>query len=148
MIYNLERFKIAQADCYNRVLQEMQVGKKSSHWMWYIFPQIKGLGKTARSRKYAIQNADEAKAFLMDELLSERYIQLTEILYHGDFGSAQNIFGYPDWMKFRSSLTLFHLTIKDNAAFHLENRFDTINLCLEKYFNGVLDEYTINILEK
>ena len=143
---SIERFKIVQADCYKRVLQEMQVGKKSSCWMWYIFPQIIGLGRSKTSKNYAIVDFEEARAFLNDELLSQRYIELTDILANANKGkTACEIFDR-DQFKFKSSLTLFARTIDRYPELNKDGRFQSIHRCLEKYFNGELDKSTLQIL--
>ena len=80
MKYDLNRFKTAQENCYSQVLQEIKNGKKISHWMWYIFPQVSGLGKSGTSKKYEIANIGEAEAYLMDDFLSKRLLELTSIL--------------------------------------------------------------------
>jgi uncharacterized protein (DUF1810 family) len=143
---SIERFKIAQADCYKRVLQEMHMGKKSSHWMWFIFPQIIGLGRSKTSKKYAIVDFEEARAFLNDELLSHRYIELTDILAKANKGkTACEIFDR-DQFKFKSSLTLFKITIDRFPELNEDGRFQSIFRCLEIYFNNELDESTLKIL--
>jgi uncharacterized protein (DUF1810 family) len=143
---SIERFKIAQADCYETVLQEMQAGNKSTHWIWFIFPQIQGLGSSETSILYSIKNIEEAKAYLLDELLSARYIQLTEILANEVNGKTAKEIFYWDVKKFKSSLTLFKITIDRYPDLNEGGRFQSIFKCLEKYFNSELDESTLEIL--
>jgi uncharacterized protein (DUF1810 family) len=143
---SIERFKIAQADCYETVLQEMKAGNKSTHWIWFIFPQIQGLGISEISIVYSIKNIEEAKMYLLDELLSGRYIQLTEILAKEVNGkTAEEIFSW-DAKKIKSSLTLFARTIECYPDLNEDGRFRSIFRCLEKYFNSELDESTLEIL--
>jgi uncharacterized protein (DUF1810 family) len=144
---SLDRFKIAQAGSYERALQEIKAGNKSNHWIWYIFPQIQGLGISANSILYSIKNLEEAKSYLLDEILSARYIQLTEILANEVNGkTAKDIF-YSDAKKFKSSLTLFIMTIERYPELNANGRFQSIFRCLEKYFKGHLDLKTLKKLE-
>lgn len=144
---SLDRFKIAQAGSYERVLQEMKAGNKSTHWIWFIFPQIQGLGISENSILYSIKHIEEAKAYLLDELLSIRYIQLTEILANEVNGkTAKDIF-YSDAKKFKSSLTLFVMTIERYPDLNANGRFQSIFRCLEKYFKGQLDLKTVRNLK-
>ena len=143
---SIERFKIAQADCYETVLKEVKAGNKSNHWIWYIFPQIQGLGISENSILYSIKNLEEAKSYLLDEILSARYIQLTEILANEVNGkTAEEIFSW-DEKKFKSSLTLFKITIDRYPDLNKDGRFHSIFRCLEIYFNNELDESTLKIL--
>lgn len=144
---SLDRFKIAQAGSYERVLKEVKAGNKSTHWIWYIFPQIQGLGVSENSILYSIKNLEEAKSYLLDEILSARYIQLTEILANEVNGkTAKDIF-YSDAKKFKSSLTLFARTIDRFPDLNEDGRFQSIFRCLEKYFKGQLDYKTLKKLE-
>jgi len=147
MSSNLHRFHTAQEKSYDDALQEMKNGKKTSHWMWYIFPQIKGLGKSDTARKYEIENLDEAVQYLQDQVLSERIIHLTEILV-GEVSSksAQEIFGFPDYLKFRSSLTLFDFAVSRNKEIFANEKFSIFAEALNKYYAGKRDERTLEIL--
>lgn len=143
---SIERFKIAQADCYETVLKEVKAGKKSTHWIWFIFPQIQGLGVSENSILYSIKNLEEAKSYLLDEVLSARYIQLTGILANEVNGRTVKEIFYWDVKKFKSSLTLFARTIDRYPELNKDGRFQSIFRCLEKYFNNKLDESTLKIL--
>ncbi len=108
MKYNLQRFKSAQENVYSQALIEITRGRKVSHWMWFIFPQITGLGKSTKAKYFEIQNIEEAKQFLLDDTLGRRLIELTEIMANRNpTSSAKQIFGFPDYLKFHSSMTLF-----------------------------------------
>lgn len=133
----LERFIEAQAPIYVQALAELRAGQKQSHWMWFIFPQIAGLGQSATSRAYAIQSLDEARAYLAHPVLGARLRECCQAVMNLRDKSAEDIFGSVDAMKLRSSLTLF------TEADHNEVLF--FNL-LEKYFDGDADEATLEIL--
>ena len=133
----LERFIEAQAPIYAQALAELRAGQKQSHWMWFIFPQIAGLGQSAMSRAYAIQSLDEARAYLAHPVLGARLRECCQAVMNLRSQSAEDIFGAVDAMKFRSCLTLF------TEADHNEVLF--FNL-LEKYFDGDADEATLEIL--
>ncbi|HEY9011419.1 MAG TPA: DUF1810 domain-containing protein, partial [Devosia sp.] len=104
--HDLERFVRAQAGIYDRVLGELRAGEKRSHWMWFIFPQIKGLGMSEMSVRFAIYSLDEAKAYLAHPVLGPRLQECVEAVLAVQGKGADRIFGYPDDMKFRSSMTL------------------------------------------
>ncbi len=135
--YNLERFVAAQAPVFNRVLAELQAGAKTSHWMWFIFPQITGLGRSPTAVEYAISGIDEARAYLQHPLLGPRLKECTQSVLQVKGLSAEDIFGSPDDMKFRSSLTLFAQVSIDD---------DIFSRALKKYFNGVPDPLTLDRL--
>jgi uncharacterized protein (DUF1810 family) len=116
------------------VLDELRAGRKTSHWMWYIFPQIQGLGSSDTARFYAIASLDEAKAFFAHEVLGARLRECTRLVNDVSNSSIVEIFGSTDAMKFRSSMTLFSEATGDNEVF----RF-----ALEKYFDGNPDERTL-----
>ncbi len=137
-IYNLQRFLDAQDSIYEEVLKELKQGRKTSHWMWYIFPQIKGLGRTATAQKFAISSLEEAQAYLKDPILGSRLRECTHLVLDIENRDIQKIFGYPDYLKFRSSITLFLEATKDNKIFN-----DT----LLKYFEGQPDQLTLDILK-
>jgi uncharacterized protein (DUF1810 family) len=105
--YDLERFVRAQAPDYDKALTELREGRKRSHWMWYIFPQMEGLGLSPMSRQYAIRSAAEARAYLDHPVLGPRLQECATVVYNIDGRSAFEIFGAPDDMKLRSSATLF-----------------------------------------
>jgi uncharacterized protein (DUF1810 family) len=134
--YNLRRFIDAQHPIYGQVRDELQGGQKETHWMWFIFPQIKGLGLSPTAQKYAIQGNDEAKAYLDHPLLGFRLRECTQLVNGVDGRSIEDIFGYPDHLKFHSSMTLF-AHVSGDIPF---------TAALEKYFDGELDRRTIEQL--
>lgn len=138
MEYNLERFISAHQYSYEQALSEIKSGYKRSHWMWYIFPQIEGLGFSPTAQYYAIQNLDEAHAYLKHPVLRNHLIEISEtLLIHTD-KSASEILGGTDAMKLHSCMTLFHIAEPDNIVF---------NQVLQHFFHHQLDQNTINRLE-
>lgn len=137
MNYDISRFIEAQRSSYQQALSEIKNGKKASHWIWYIFPQIKGLGRSAMSEYYGIQDIDEAKAYLADAILSKRLIEICEVLLSLDTNDAVEVMGRPDDKKLKSSMTLF-----DAATDSLE----IFQMVLDKYYNGKKDNLTLRIL--
>src|SRR5437773_10351896 len=105
--FNLQRFIEAQHGSYESVLRELRAGHKRGHWIWYIFPQIEGLGGSAMSHKYAISSQDEAKAYWEHPILGSRLRECTELVLKVEGRTAEQIFPYPDNLKFRSCMTLF-----------------------------------------
>ena len=136
---DLERFKDAQETDYKVALSEIKNGRKQSHWMWYIFPQIQGLGFSETSRYYAIKDMQEAAAFLQDPLLGSRLIQICDALLGLAGNDANKIFGSPDDLKLKSCMTLFSVLQNTNPAFQL---------VLDKFFNGSKDVKTLQIIER
>lgn len=136
--YNLERFVMAQAPVYESVLAELRAGRKRTHWMWFVFPQLAGLGRSAMAQKYAIASLDEAAAYLAHSVLGARLSECCAAVAGLDGLSANQIFSEPDDMKFRSSMTLFARAAPDEQLF---------TRCLEKYFGGAPDAATVNLLE-
>jgi uncharacterized protein (DUF1810 family) len=134
--YNLERFVQAQDSIYRRVVSELQAGRKMSHWMWFIFPQVRGLGRSPVSIEYAISGRDEAIAYLQHATLGPRLKECTNLVVHIEGRSATEIFGSPDDMKFRSCMTLFNEVSDD----------DIFAKALQKYFAGVPDRLTLERL--
>jgi uncharacterized protein (DUF1810 family) len=132
--FDLQRFVDAQQPVYAQVLAELRAGRKTSHWMWFIFPQIRGLGASPMARHYAIASLEEARAYLAHELLGPRLMECSALVAAVSGRSAHQIFGSPDDMKFRSSMTLFAHAAADAAVF-IE--------CLAKYYGGVEDEATL-----
>lgn len=106
-VYNLHRFLEAQERVYHTVLDELRAGRKSSHWIWFVFPQIKGLGHSGMAQKFAITSLDEAKAYLQHSVLGPRFRECTQLVLDVEGRSAEEIFGHPDHLKFRSCMTLF-----------------------------------------
>ena len=135
--YNLQRFLDAQEPVYDTVLDELQAGRKSSHWIWFIFPQIAGLGHSAMAQQFAIGSLDEAKAYLQHPVLGQRLRECTELVLDVSGRRVNEIFPYPDNLKFRSCMTLFSTATTDNAIF---------KDALLKYFDGKPDEQTLDIL--
>jgi uncharacterized protein (DUF1810 family) len=134
---NLERFIEAQRINYQQALSEIKNGRKQSHWMWYIFPQIAGLGFSETSRFYAIRDLDEATAYFRHEILGTRLVEISEALLQLPTNNAHSIFGSPDNMKLQSSMTLFSLVESTNPVFQA---------VLDKFFNGKPDQKTIQRL--
>ncbi|KVE34597.1 DUF1810 domain-containing protein [Burkholderia sp. BDU5] len=132
--YDLQRFVDAQDPVYAQVRDELRNGRKRSHWMWFVFPQIAGLGDSAIAQRYAISTLGEADAYLRHPLLGARLRECTRLVNDVEGHSIQTIFGYPDYLKFRSSVTLFSHATPDNAVF-----VDA----LEKYFGGEADHNTL-----
>jgi uncharacterized protein (DUF1810 family) len=117
--------------------------------MWYIFPQIAGLGKSLTAKKYEIATIEEAEYYLTDELLTNRLIELTKILaYEIKDKSAKEIFGFPDYLKFHSSMTLFYTVVLLNKKIETNSEYLCFEDAIRKYYNGTLDKLTIEILNK
>jgi len=136
-IYSLDRFLEAQERDYPIALQEIKNGKKRSHWMWYIFPQLRGLGRSARAHAYGIEDIAEARAYLEHPILEDRLREITkEFLKHKD-KTAYEIFGDIDAMKLRSSMTLFVAASSEESVFYK---------VLECFFDGEFDRETIKFL--
>lgn len=136
--YNLERFVKAQNKCYDAVLNELNIGKKQTHWMWYVFPQIIGLGKSEVSQYYAIKSIGEAKEYMNNPILNRRMNEVCNILLSLNSNDSEEIFGYVDSMKFKSSMTLFDAIYPNNPLF--------MNI-LKKYYAGEKDINTILIID-
>lgn len=138
--YNLERFVKQQEHSYQRAYEELSQGEKQSHWMWWIFPQIVGLGMTETSIEYSIKSMAEAKAYLKHPVLGKRIREISELILTIKENNASIVFGYPDDLKLRSSMTLFleaSDTDKDRELFQK---------VLDKYFSGKVDTRTLAIL--
>jgi uncharacterized protein (DUF1810 family) len=136
--YNLERFLDAQASSYETALAELRAGRKRSHWMWFIFPQLRGLGHSERAQFFGIGSLAEASAFLSDPILGKRLRECATALVNLPGKSAEEILGGVDALKLRSSLTLFRIAAPAEPLF--QN-------ALEQYFDGKLDPRTIELLE-
>lgn len=139
--YNLQRFIEAQNKIYKykSILNELKVGQKCNCWMWYVFPQLKGLGESLRSQKYAISSQGEARAYLVHPILGPRLRECTQLVINVEKRNAEEIFHHPDHLKFRSCMTLFGCSTIDNQLFQE---------ALLKYFDGKPDQVTLNILKK
>ena len=135
--YDLERFVDAQAPVYQRVVAELRQGRKASHWMWFIFPQIKGLGSSPMANKFAIASRAEAQAYLDHPVLGARLRECTRLVTAVLDRSIEKILGYPDDLKFRSSMTLFAAVANDNKDF-----IDA----LDKFYGGKADPATLERL--
>lgn len=132
--HDLQRFVDAQQPVYAQVLAELRAGRKASHWMWFIFPQLRGLGSSPMAQHYGIASLDEARAYLAHPLLGARLRECSALVAAVQGRSAHQLFGSPDDMKFRSSMTLFAHAADDDAVF-VE--------CLAKYYGGVEDAATL-----
>jgi uncharacterized protein (DUF1810 family) len=132
--YHLERFVDAQDGVFNRAVAELQRGGKTTHWMWFIFPQIRGLGHSEMAQRYAISSLAEAKAYLDHPVLGARLEECTRLVCAVNGRSAAQIFGAPDDMKFRSSMTLFAHAAPGQAIFRD---------ALDQYFGGAEDDLTV-----
>jgi uncharacterized protein (DUF1810 family) len=130
----LQRFVDAQNPVFERVLAELARGEKRSHWMWFVFPQIAGLGHSEMSRKYAIASREEAIAYVGHPILGTRLVECTRLVNAVEGRSVSQIFGHPDDMKFHSSMTLFARAVPEGAVF---------GDALARYFGGREDEATL-----
>ena len=135
--YDLGRFEQAQADDYERALSEIASGRKRTHWMWYIFPQIDGLAFSSTSRRYAIKSLDEARAYLDHPILGPRLRECAEAVVRLDGRSAREIFGSPDDLKLSSCATLFACVSPPDSVFER---------LLKKYYKGRRDDKTLQLL--
>lgn len=135
--YDLERFVDAQSRNYDDALAELRAGQKRTHWMWYVFPQYAGLGRSPMAQRYAIRSIAEAEAYLRHPVLGARLTQCAEALLATTGGSAHEIFGSPDDAKLRSSATLFSRVAPAGSVFHR---------ILDRYFGGVPDPATLELV--
>ena len=135
--YALDPFVDAQNPVYERVCSEFQQGHKTSHWIWFIFPQIEGLGSSSTSKEFAISSLEEAAAYLRHPILGPRFLQCKDLLINVSGRTIQQILGPPDDMKFRSSMTLFTHATSKNKVFED---------ALQKYFAGQHDHLTLERL--
>ncbi|MBN3755004.1 DUF1810 domain-containing protein [Paraburkholderia sp. Tr-20389] len=135
--FDLRRFVDAQAPIFETALAELRAGRKQSHWMWYVFPQFQGLGESQMAQKFAIQSLDEAVSYLQHPVLGPRLREVTRAVNEVEGRSIETIFGYPDYLKFRSSMTLFSKAAPDEPLF---------TQALAKYFGGAADERTLALL--
>ena len=135
--FDLARFTAAQDGVYAGVMEELRRGKKTGHWIWYIFPQIAGLGRSHMSRRFGIASIDEAKAYIRHPVLGPRLIECIELLLAVEGNTARQIFGPVDALKFRSCLTLFST---------VERGTDVCRRALVKYYDGIADPLTTRAL--
>lgn len=133
----IDRFIKAQENSYNHALEEIKNGRKRSHWIWYIFPQFKGLGSSEISKYYAIRSRNEAKEYIKHPVLGSRLIEISNELLKLDTNNADDVMSWPDNMKLKSSMTLFAL-VSDN---------DIFRRVLDKFFDGEMDEFTVQNLK-
>ncbi|MBB6108628.1 Uncharacterized protein, DUF1810 family [Mucilaginibacter lappiensis] len=138
-VKDLSRFLTAQERDYATALAEIQNGRKRSHWMWYIFPQIAGLGNSETSKFYALKNRQEAEAYLSHSVLGRRLVEISNALIHLEDNHATRIFGSPDDLKLKSSMTLF------NALTDTDPIFSQV---LAKFYNGIRDWETLRLLDE
>jgi len=136
---DLSRFRTAQESIYDNVLAELRNGQKRTHWMWYIFPQIDGLGHSATSKHYAIKSIEEARQYLNHPVLGKRLLECAEAVSIIEGRSISEILAYPDNLKLKSSMTLFAYVAAPYSVF--------VRI-LDKYFNGEQDTLTLQLLEK
>ena len=136
-IYNLARFMEAQEPVYARVVAELTAGEKQSHWMWFIFPQLRGLGSSQMAQHYGIANVDEASAYLQHPVLGFRLRECTRLVCALQNRTLDEIFGYPDNAKFHSCVTLFNQATQNHIFAE----------ALEKYFGRAPDEATLRLLD-
>jgi len=135
---DLKRFLEAQENDFETALAEIRKGRKQSHWMWYIFPQIKGLGSSETSRFYAVKDRTEAELYLAHPVLGARLVEISEALLEIEGKTANQIFGSPDDVKLKSSMTLFGA---------LKNTHPIFQSVLDKYFNGAKDLRTLQLID-
>jgi uncharacterized protein (DUF1810 family) len=135
--FDLQRFIEAQAPVYAQVCAELRAGRKTSHWMWFVFPQLAGLGHSTMAARYAISSRDEARAYLAHPVLGPRLRACTGLVLEAEGLSAYDIFGRPDELKFQSSMTLFAAVANDPEIFAT---------ALTKYFGGRRDARTLELL--
>ena len=136
--FNLARFLDAQDGVYSTALAELRSGRKRTHWMWFIFPQLDGLGSSSTARRFAIRDLDEARAYLNHPVLGPRLIECCRAILRVDARSATEIMGYPDDLKLRSSMTLFALVADGQPEFES---------VLAKFFGGHTDANTLKLLQ-
>ena len=135
--YDLKRFLSAQEGIYERALAELTRGQKRTHWMWYIFPQFDGLGYSPTAKRYSIKSMEEARQYLNHPVLGKRLLECTEAVIALKGGSLSEIFGYPDDMKFKSSMTLFEKIAGSGSVF---------SSALDRYCHGERDAATLKLL--
>jgi uncharacterized protein (DUF1810 family) len=135
--FDLARFVAAQASVYPTVVAELRAGRKRSHWMWFVFPQLRGLGSSPTSQHFGLASLDEATAYAVHPLLGARLRECVELVLSVEGHRAEEIFGFPDDLKLRSSMTLF------SVAVPTEPRFATV---LERFYGGQPDPRTLELL--
>lgn len=138
-MYDLSRFLEAQKNSYDTALREIRAGRKRSHWMWYIFPQIRGLGYSAMAQHYAIRDLGEAREYVQHPVLGPRLIEISEALLSLDESDPRRVMGSPDDLKLRSCMTLFQSATPDQPVF---------GKVLDKFYGGQPDGRTLEILSR
>jgi uncharacterized protein (DUF1810 family) len=133
-----DHFLTAQNPVYGQALRELYAGQKQSHWMWFIFPQLKGLGFSAMSHQFALDSVDAADRYLQHKVLGSRLRECTQLVLNNGNRTAEEIFGYPDWMKFWSSMTLFCLCTPPGSLYYR---------AVDRFFTGVGDSKTLELLK-
>jgi len=146
MPHDLTRFKKAQELDYETALAEIRSGQKQSHWMWYIFPQLAGLGFSEISQYYGIKGIEEARAYLADDFLRSHLVEISESLLALESNNATQVMGYPDDLKLKSSMTLFLLASGHDSKYEKEAK--VFKAVLEKYFDGEMDGQTVKMARK
>lgn len=134
-----EHFLAAQASVYDNVLAELQAGEKQTHWMWFIFPQLEGLGHSYMAQRFALHSLDEARRYAQHPQLGRRLRQCAKLVVQTEGRNVSEIFGYPDDLKFHSCMTLFALAVPDEPLFPQ---------ALDKYFQGQKDARTVEFLNR
>jgi len=135
---DLNRFKSAQSDVYPQVVRELKAGRKQSHWIWFIFPQIEGLGTSLMNDRYAVRSLEEARAYLADPLLYDHLVECCDLLLAHSSQPIDRIMGYPDNLKLKSSMTLFKLADPEDPIFQE---------VLDAFYGGNEDQLTLELLQ-
>ena len=143
---DLTRFKKAQEHDYETALAEIRSGQKQSHWMWYIFPQLEGLGFSEISQYYGIKGIEEAREYLADDLLRSHLVEISEGLLALESNNATQVMGYPDDLKLKSSMTLFLLAAEHDSKY--EKEAQVFMSVLKKFFGGEMDGQTVEMAQK
>jgi uncharacterized protein (DUF1810 family) len=138
-IWDADRFLLAQEPVFATAIAELRRGRKESHWMWFIFPQLRELGHSATARYYGLEGVEEARMYLAHPILSPRLVQATEAVLAIQHRSLAEIFGSPDDMKFRSCMTLFSLVVEDQRAYPFSQ-------ALERFCEGEPDRLTLDLV--
>lgn len=146
MPHDLTRFKKAQERDYETALAEIRAGEKRSHWMWYIFPQLDGLGFSEISHYYGIKGIEEAQAYLADDMLRSHLLEISESLLVLESNNAIQVMGYPDDLKLKSSMTLFLLSAERDSKY--EKEAQVFKSVLKKFFAGEMDGQTVEMAQK
>jgi uncharacterized protein (DUF1810 family) len=137
--FNLARFLTAQEPVYARVLEELRQGRKASHWMWFVFPQVRGLGFSAMAERFAISGVEEAAAYAAHSVLGRRLVECVQLVNQLQGLTAAEIFGTPDDLKFRSSMTVFVVAVPNQILFRQ---------ALSKYYGGQPDHRTLSMIRQ